>query len=50
MRKLQKNKRRIFRHDITGHVAAEYSSENCIRLLNYNTRDNITIHKGDRKW
>ena len=27
-----------------------YRDDDCIRLLNYNTRDNVTIRRGDRKW
>lgn len=27
-----------------------YRDDTSIRLLNYRTRDYITIHKGDRRW
>lgn len=27
-----------------------YRDAECIRLLNFLTRDILTIHKGDRKW
>jgi hypothetical protein len=31
-------------------VAVYYSSDDCLRVLNYKTRDEIVIHRGDKQW
>ena len=31
-------------------LAVNYADDNCIRVLRFRTRDEIVIHRGDKKW